>query len=54
MKLFDVNLVMRAIKNVQLNRLMKKCEEEEKRGDKCEFRSNMTENITKIESIVYL
>ena len=54
MELFDVNIIMRAIKNVQLAKKKKKCKEEEDKGENHNFRNNMTENITKIESIIYL
>ena len=33
---------------------MKKCKEEENEGHSYSFRNNMSENITKIESIIYL
>jgi hypothetical protein len=46
---------MRSVKNIQLDTISKKClEEEQKCANDFKFRNNTTENITKIEYIIYL
>lgn len=54
--LFDVGAIMRSVKNIQLETINKNCLEEEQRGSGNDFtyRHNTTENITKIEYIIYL